>query len=42
MIDCFAFIVLWMSCSCKCSVKLPHGAVDWSAVYDCGVYCVMR
>ena len=24
---CFAFIVLRMSCYCKCSVDLPHGAV---------------
>ena len=24
---CFAFIVLQMSCYCKCSVDLPHGAV---------------
>ena len=24
---CFAFIVLWMSCYCKCSVSLPPGAL---------------
>ena len=33
---CFAFIVLQMSFYCKCSVTLPHGAVGWSAVCDCG------
>ena len=34
---CFAFIVLWMSCCCKCSVTLPHRAVGWSVVYDSGI-----
>ena len=34
---CFAIIVLQMSCYCKCSVALPHGAVGWSAVCDCGI-----
>ena len=29
---CFALIVL-----CLCSVSLPHGAVGWSAVSDCGI-----
>ena len=24
--SCFTFIVLQMSCYCKCSVALPHGA----------------
>ena len=33
---CFHFIVLWISCCCKCLVALPHGAVGWSAVCDCG------
>ena len=33
----FAFIVLRMSCYCKCSVTLPHGAVGWSAVCVCGI-----
>ena len=32
---CFAFIVLQMSCYCKCSVTLLHGVVDWSAVCNC-------
>ena len=31
----FAFIVLQMSCYCKCSVALPHGAMGWAAVCDC-------
>ena len=26
-----------MSCYCKCPVALPHGAVGWSAVCDCGI-----
>ena len=34
---CFAFIVLRMSCYCKCSVAIPRGAVGWSAVCDCGI-----
>ena len=34
---CFAIIVLQMNCYCKCFVTLPHGAVGWSAVCDCGI-----
>ena len=34
--DCFALIVFLLSCCCKCSVALPHGAVGRSAVCDCG------
>ena len=34
---CFAFIVLQMSCYCKCSVALPLTAMSWSAVCDCGI-----
>ena len=34
---CFAFIVLLMSCYSKYPVALLHGAVGWSAVYDCGI-----
>ena len=34
---CFAFIVLLVSCYCKCSVALSHGAMGWSAVCDCGI-----
>ena len=26
-----------MACCCKCSVALPHCAVGWSAVCDCGI-----
>ena len=26
-----------MSCDCYHSVALPHGAVGWSAVCDCGM-----
>ena len=35
--DCFALIVLSMSCDCKCSVAFPHDAVRWSAVCVCGI-----
>ena len=34
---CFAFIVLRMSCFCKCSVALPHGAFGWSAACYYGI-----
>ena len=34
---CFAFIVLLMSCYCKCSVTLPHVVVSWSVVCDSGI-----
>ena len=34
---CFGFVVFQMSCCCKKFVALPHGAVCWSAVFDCGV-----
>ena len=34
---CFAIIVLQMYCYYKCSVSIPRGAVDWSAVCDCGI-----
>ena len=34
---CFAFIVLRMTCYCKCSVTLPHGTVGWSVMCDCGI-----
>ena len=37
MCPCFAIIVLQMYCYYKCSVALPHGAVDWPAVCDCGM-----
>ena len=34
---CFAFIVLRMSGYCKCSLTLPHGAVCWYVVCNCGI-----
>ena len=34
---CFPFIVLLVSCYCKCSAALSHGAMGWSAVCDCGI-----
>ena len=33
--DCFTVFVLMVSCSCYCSVALPHGVVGWSAVCGC-------
>ena len=30
-------VALLLSCYCKCSVALPHGAMDWSAGCDCGI-----
>ena len=29
-----------MSCKCLCSVALPSGAMDWSAVCDCVFYLI--
>ena len=29
--------LLLMYCYYKCFVALPHGAVGWSAVCDCGI-----
>ena len=34
---CFDVIVFQMNCYYKCSVALPHGAVVWSEVCDCGI-----
>ena len=34
---CFAFIALQISCYCRCSVALYHGALGWSALCDCGI-----
>ena len=34
---CFDLIVFRMFCYCKCSVTLPHGAVGWSVVCECGL-----
>ena len=30
--------VLLKYCCCGCYVALPHGAVVWSAVFDCGIH----
>ena len=37
LVDLLAFVVLRMSCCCECSVALPRGAIDWSAMCDCGI-----
>ena len=34
---CFAIIVLQMYCYYKCFVTIPHGAVGWSSVCECGI-----
>ena len=34
---CFAFIASGVSCYCKCSLALSHGAMYWSAVCDGGI-----
>ena len=34
---CFAFIVLRISCYCKCSVAFPHDVVGWPGAYD---FCI--
>ena len=34
---CFAFTALRIRCYCKCFVALPHSAVNWYAVCDCGI-----
>ena len=31
-------VCLQVSCGCYCSVALPHGAVGWSAVCECGIF----
>ena len=32
-----ALLCLSLWCDCYCYVALPHGAVAWSAVCDCGI-----
>ena len=32
-----AFTLIVFLTFCDCSVALPHGAVGWSAVFNCGV-----
>ena len=34
---CFTLVVFLKYCDCYCCVALPHGAVCWSAVCDCGI-----
>ena len=34
---CFTLTVFLIACDSQCSVALPHGAVGWSAVCDCGI-----
>ena len=34
---CFAFVVIQMQCYYQSSVALPHGAVGWSTVCNCGI-----
>ena len=36
-VGCFAIFVLQRYCCYRCVVALPHGAVGWSAVCDCGI-----
>ena len=35
---CFTLIVFLLSCDYSCSLALPHDAVGWSAVYECGIF----
>ena len=35
---CFTLTCFLTSCDSQCSVVLPHGAVGWSVVYDCGIF----
>ena len=34
---CSPLTVLLMYCDNQCSVALPHGAMGWPAVCDCGI-----
>ena len=34
----FTLNVFLMACVCKCSLVLPHDAVDWSEVCGCGIF----
>ena len=36
--DCVSFIFLPLSCYYKGPVALPHGAMGWSGVCDCGIF----
>ena len=33
----FTLIVFLIARDCYCSIAFPRGAVDWSAVHDCGI-----
>ena len=33
----FTLIVFLLSCGCLCYVSIPHGAVGWPAVSECGI-----
>ena len=33
----FTVIVFLLSCSYNCYISLPHGAMGWSVVCDCGI-----
>ena len=33
--SCFALIVVFLLCSCLCSVSLPHGNLDFSVAFGC-------
>ena len=34
---CSTLAVFLMYCNSQCSVALPHGAMGWSVVCDCGI-----
>ena len=34
---CFTLVVFLVDCDCSCYADLPRGAVDWSALCDCGI-----
>ena len=38
---CFTLTVFLMSCDSQCSVVLPHGALGWTAVCDCGILIIL-
>ena len=47
-LSCFAIIIMGkrelaglLSCDSQCSVALPHGAMGWSAVCDCGIVLLL-
>ena len=38
LMSCFTLIVFLIYCDCLCSVLLPHDAVGWYVVCDCGIF----